>query len=177
MAAGRTRITPLSVAGYFFAFALCAKGVALYQGMHPDEESLLRVEGNVTKISLGGDGRSTRLDIDSGDESFSCSSYYGKVWPGMHLIVPGDRVEVLLERNRLNSGELVTGKRYYIWRLVHEEHVLVRYEDIAMLVTEKEAVLNWYINLWIAVAAIVLVIVYARRPLSLGKHQHGGSEE
>jgi hypothetical protein len=163
------RITPLSAAGYFLAFAFCAKAVAVYEGMHPAEDALLRVEGDVATIRLGGNGHSTTLEIQSGDELFSCSSYFGKVWTGMDQIRPGDPVEVLLERNKLNRNEMVTGKRYYIWRLIHEDRTLIEYADVARLVSENEAMIDWYINLWIAVAVVLLAIVYARRPLPLDR--------
>ena len=34
------------------------------------------------------------------------------------------------KRNRLNRSELISGKRYYIWQLVHRGNVAVALQDI-----------------------------------------------
>ena len=49
---------------------------------------------------------------------------------------------MLAERNKLKRGELLTGKQYYIWELIHENQVIVSYEDICNLVKGKEENLN-----------------------------------
>jgi len=155
--------TLAKAAGYLFLFALCAKGVALYATQHPPKEALLSVTGIVQKVRLGGDGRATRLRIESGKGTYKCSSYYGKVWPGMERIEPGDRVSVLVERNKLNRDELITGKGYYIWELIHHDHVLVTYEDVRDMVQDKEAAENRFINGFLATSVLLLVIAYMRK--------------
>ena len=159
------KLTLLKASGYLFAFALCAKGVALYADRHPPRAELIAVSGTVKKLRLGGDGRSTRFQIITGDIIFKCSSYYGKVWPGMERIAPGDMVDLLLERDRLNRDELITGKHYYIWELVHQGTVVVAYEDIHSMVREKEATINRYINAWLAASALLLAFAYLRQRL------------
>lgn len=144
-------------------FALCAKGVALYADQHPPKEALLSISGIVKKVRLGGEGRATRFQIQSGDGIYKCSSYYGKVWPGMERIAPGDRVRMLLERNRLNRGELISGKEYYIWEIIHHDTVVVVYEDINEMVQDKEVTANRYFNGFIAASFLLLAVAYLRK--------------
>lgn len=160
---GIKNLTLLKAAVYLFLLALCAKGVALYANQHPPEEELLFVSGIVKKVRLGGDGRATRFQIQSGNRIYQCSSYYGKVWPGMERIAPGDQVNVLLERNRLNRDELISGRRYYLWELIHHDNVIVAYEDIRAMVQEKEAAANRFFNGFIAASFLLLAIAFLRK--------------
>lgn len=162
----REKVTFRKAAIYLFLFALCAKGVALYATHHPLKDELLVVEGVVRKVRLGGEGRATRFRIESGHGTHDYSSYYGKVWPGMELIEQGDRLVVLAERNKLNRDELITGKRYYIWELVHDSRVIVAYEDVRKLVQSKDIIANKYVNIWLAVSAVFLVVTYLWKPNS-----------
>jgi len=91
------------------------------------------------------------------------SSYYGKVWPGMERIHIKDQVQMLAERNKLKRGELLTGKQYYIWELIHENQVIVSYEDICNLVKGKEENLNQYAKVILACSAIFLLFACYRK--------------
>ena len=64
------------------------------------------------------------------------------VWPGMENIQLEDKVQILAERNKLNRDELISGKKYYIWGLIHNRQVIVAYNEIWSLVTKKEAKIN-----------------------------------
>ena len=157
------KLTPLTVAGYFFLFAVCAKMVYFYESHHPEKEDLLRVQGIVRKIRLGGEGSAAYLHVASDLGTHRYSSYYGKVWPGMELIRVGDRVDVLAEKNKLNPHELVTGKRYYLWELIHNGRLIISYDKVRAMVQAKEATINEYINLWLVVSLAILGAVCVRR--------------
>ncbi len=155
--------TLLSTAGYIFIFALAAKGIFLYGAQHPSKNNLIFVNGVVKKLKLGGQGKSTYFKIESERGTHHYSSYYGKVWPGMKRIHLEDRVEVLAERNKLNRGELLTGKQYYIWELIHENKVLVPYEDVRNLVKGKEETINQYANVILVCNAMFLLFACFRK--------------
>ena len=163
------KITLVSVAAYVFMFAVCAKGVYFYESQHPLREKLLSVDGIVGDVHLGGHGKATRLQIESEYGTHRYSSYYGKVWPGMEHIQPGDRVDLLAERNRLNKNELIDGKRYYIWELIHRHQIIINYEDVREMVQGKEATANRYINLWLAISFIFLLITYLHKTILRSK--------
>ncbi len=156
-------LTLAKVAVYLFLFALCTKGIALYATHHPMKEELLYINGIAKKVRLGGEGKATFFRIESGHGTYRCSSYYGKVWPGMERIQPGDLLSMLAERNKLNRDELITGKQYYIWELIHGDDLIVAYEDIRKMVGDKEAIENRYINVFLAASAVFLVIATMRK--------------
>ena len=156
-------MTLLSAAGYIFVIALAAKGIFLYESQHPSKNNLIFVNGVVKKLKLGGQGKSTYFRIDSDRGTHRYSSYYGKVWPGMERIRIKDQVQMLAERNKLKRGELLTGKQYYIWELIHENQVIVSYEDIRNLVKGKEENLNQYANVILACSAIFLLFACYRK--------------
>ena len=81
----------------------------------------------------------------------------------MELIQPGDRVQVLVERDRLNKNELTTGKKYYIWELIHNDQVVVAYDDVRDLVEGTETTVNKYVNGILIASAIFLIFAYIRR--------------
>jgi hypothetical protein len=157
------KLTLVSVAAYVFMFAVCAKGVYIYVSQHPLKEELLSVPGIIRDVHLGGQGKATTLQIESESGTHRYSSYYGKVWPGMERIQPGDRVDLLAERNRLNKNEFIVGKRYYIWELIHRHQIIIKYEDVREMVQGKEATINRYINLWLATSFIFLLAVYLHK--------------
>jgi hypothetical protein len=157
------KMTLLSAAGYIFIMALAAKGIFLYGSQHPSKNNLIFVNGVVKKLKLGGQGKSTYFRIDSDRGTHRYSSYYGKVWPGMERIRIKDQVQMLAERNKLKRGELLTGKQYYIWELIHENQVIVSYEDIRNLVKGKEENLNQYANVILACSAIFLLLACYRK--------------
>ena len=157
------KLTLLSIAGYLFIFSIAAKGVSLYASQHPSKEDLIIVDGIVKKMRLGGNGKSTSFQIKSHNGKHWYSSYYGKFWPGMERIRLDDRVLVLAERNKLNRNEFVTGKKYYIWELIHKTQVIVSYDDISELVNGKEESLNRYINVILVVSVTFLLIAYIRK--------------
>ena len=98
------KLTLLSTAGYIFIFSLAAKGVFLYGAQHPSKKDLIFVSGVVKQLRLGGQGKATFFRIESDRGTHHYSSYYGKVWPGMERIHLEDRVQILAERNKLNSA-------------------------------------------------------------------------
>ena len=155
--------TLLSVAVYIFMLPLVAKGFFLFANKHPSKEKLLYVQGIVREMRLGGDGKSTSFLIESDKGTYRYSSYYGKVWPGMELIQPEDRVQVLVERDKLNKNELITGKKYYIWELIHNDQVVVAYDDVRALVEGTETTVNEYVNGILIASAVFLIIVYIRK--------------
>ena len=121
--------TLLSAAVYIFMLTLVAKGFFIFVNQHPSKEKLLYVQGIVREVRLGGDGKSTSFLIESDKGTYRYSSYYGKVWPGMELINTGDPVEALVERDNLNKNELISGKKYYIWELIHNSQVIMAYDE------------------------------------------------
>jgi hypothetical protein len=149
--------TLLSAAVYIFMLTLVAKGFFLFAIQHPSKEKLLYVHGIVRKVRLGGDGKSTSFLIESDRGTYRYSSYYGKVWPGMELINPGDPVEALVERDNLNKNELISGKKYYIWELIHNSQVIMAYDDVRDLVEGTEKTVNKYVN------AVFLIVAYIRK--------------
>lgn len=153
----------VSVTAYAFMFAICAKGVSFYAGKHPLKEELLSVHGIIRDVHLGGQGKATRLQIESKYGTHRYSSYYGKVWPGMERIQPGDRVDLLAEGDRLNKYEFIVGKRYYIWELVHRNQIVINCEDVREMVQAKEATANRYINLWLATSFLFFLAVYLHK--------------
>lgn len=157
------KITLLQATGYFFMFAVCAKLVYFVEASHPAKEKLIPVQGVVREVKIGGEGNSTYLKIESQSGTHRYSSFYGKDWPGMELIRAGDRVDLLVEKDRLNKNELFSGRQYYIWELVHRHQVIIRYEDIHALVQDKDAIANRFINIWLAVSFTFLVVVYVRK--------------
>ncbi|UCD32846.1 MAG: hypothetical protein JSV38_02885 [Desulfobacterales bacterium] len=81
----------------------------------------------------------------------------------MERIRPEDRVQVLAERNKLNRGELISGKTFYIWELIHHNQVIVAYEDVNRMVRGTEARVNRYLNGILAASLISLLIAYMRK--------------
>ncbi|MHC4308088.1 MAG: hypothetical protein ACYSR7_05645 [Planctomycetota bacterium] len=157
------KLTMVSVAAYVFMFAVCAKGVSFYANQHPLKEELLSVHGIIKDVRLGGQGKATSLQIKSEHGTHRYSSYYGKVWRGMERIQSEDRVDLLAERNRLNKNEFIAGKRYYIWELIHRNQIIINYEDVRKMIQGKEAIVNRYINLWLATGFFFLVVVYLHK--------------
>ena len=157
------KLTLVKAAGYIFVLAICVKGVHLYATIHPLKNELLYIIGIVKTVRLGGDGRATWFLIISGNNTYKCSSYYGKVWPGMERIKPGDTLSLLAERNKLNKNELITGKQYYIWELIHRNKVIVTYDDVGKMVQDIEATTNRFINSFLLISVVFLVIVYLRK--------------
>jgi hypothetical protein len=161
------KLTLLSAAGYVLMLALVAKGVFLFASQHPPKEKLLYVEGIVRQVRLGGQGKSTWFRIESDKGTYRYSSYYGKIWPGMERIRPQDRVQVLAERNKLSRDELISGKKYYIWELIHHNQVIIAYEDVRDMVKATEATENRWVNGFLA-ASVLLLLIACVRKLSLG---------
>jgi len=157
------KLTLLSAAGYILLFTVAAKGAFLYAFHHPSKNDLLLVDGIVKEIRLGGQGKPTSFLIKSDRGTYRYSSYYGKVWPGMEHIHPGDRVQVLAERNKLNKNELITGKKYYIWELIHKNQVVVAYGDVRDLIEGKETTVNKLVNGILIASAIFFIFAYIRR--------------
>ena len=155
--------TLLSVAVYIFMLTLVAKGFFLFANQHPSKENLLYVQGIVREVRLGGDGKSTSFLIESDKGTYRFSSYYGKIWPGMELINPGDPVEALAERDNLNKNELISGKKYYIWELIHNSQVIMAYDDVRDLVEGTEKTVNKYVNVILIASAVFLIVVYIRK--------------
>ena len=155
--------TLLSAAGYIFIIALAAKGIFLYGSQHPSKMDLIFVNGVVKKLKLGGQGKSTYFKIESDRGTHRYSSYYGKLWPGMERIHLEDRVRMLAERNKLSRGKLLTGKQYYIWELIHENQVIVSYEDVRNLVKGKEETINYYANVILACSTMFLLFACYRK--------------
>jgi hypothetical protein len=155
--------TLLSAAVYIFMLTLVAKGFFLFAIQHPSKEKLLYVHGIVRKVRLGGDGKSTSFLIESDRGTYRYSSYYGKVWPGMELINPGDPVEALVERDNLNKNELISGKKYYIWELIHNSQVIMAYDDVRDLVEGTEKTVNKYVNVILLASAVFLIVAYIRK--------------
>jgi hypothetical protein len=141
--------TLLSAAVYIFMLTLVAKGFFLFAIQHPSKEKLLYVHGIVRKVRLGGDGKSTSFLIESDRGTYRYSSYYGKVWPGMELINPGDPVEALVE--------------YYIWELIHNSQVIMAYDDVRDLVEGTEKTVNKYVNVILIASAVFLIVAYIRK--------------
>ena len=159
------KITLLTVAGYFFLFALAAKGIAIYASRHPPLEELFLVNGIVREVRLGVEGSATWFRVEANGETLRYSSYFGVVWPGMVDIHEGDRVQIFAERNKMNRDELFGGRQYYIWELVHDGEIIVAYDDIRSLVEAKEATLDQYVNWILGVSAILLAFAYVRRKI------------
>lgn len=157
------KLTLLSAAVYIFLLTLVAKGFFLFAIQHPSKEKLLYVQGIVREVRLGGDGKSTSFLIESDKGTYRYSSYYGKVWPGMELINPGDPVEALAERDNLNKNELIGGKKYYIWELIHNSQVIMAYDDVRDLVEGTEKTVNKYVNVILIASAIFLIVAYIRK--------------
>jgi hypothetical protein len=81
----------------------------------------------------------------------------------MELIQPGDRVQVRVERDKLNKNELITGKKYYIWELIHNDQVVVAYDDVRDLVEATETTVTKYVNGILIASAIFLIFAYIRK--------------
>jgi hypothetical protein len=164
------KLTLVSAAGYIFIFAIAAKGIFLYGSHHPQKDELFSVNGIVKEVRLGGEGKATSFQIEVEGTTNRYSSYYGKVWSGMEHIQARDRVNVLAERNKLSRGEIISGKQYYIWELVHRNRVIVAYEDVHELVRSKEKILNRYINSFLKISSVLLIIAYIRKRYLRGKN-------
>ena len=157
------KLTLLQCAGYFFVFAVCAKLVAYVETNHPLKQNLLPVQGVVHQIRLGGPGSATYLKVESLSGTHRYSSYFGEDWPGLEFIRKGDRVELLAEKNKINKNELITGKEFYIWELIHNDQIIIRFEDVSKLVQDKEAVMTKFVHLWLVGSFALLVVVYLRK--------------
>jgi len=53
-----------------------------------------------------------------------------------------------------------SGKHYYIWELMYGKEIIISYEDVHEIVLAKEATINRYINLWLAISFVFLLIAY-----------------
>lgn len=156
-------LTALRAASYFFVFAVCAKGVFLYATHHPPKQGLLSVQGIVSAVVLGGKGDATSIQIHSQYGTQSYSSYYGIVWPGMERIKAGDLLHLLVERDKTNNKEFFTGKRYYFWEVTHQGRTIVSYEDVRETVRSTEAIVNRYIDLWLTISCVLLLMIYIHK--------------
>ena len=165
-------LTALRAAAYFFVFAVCAKGIVFFASHHPQKEKLLPAQGVVSAVSIGGQGNATSIQVESEHGAQRYSSYYGKVWQGMERIQTGDSVNLLVERDRTNKNELFAGKRYYIWELTHHGQILIRYEDVRDMVQDMEATEHRYINLWLAISFLLLLIAYIRKTVLMMRNRH-----
>ena len=165
------KLTLLQCAGYFFMFAVCAKLIAYVETNHPAYENLLPVQGVVHEVKLGGPGSSTYLKVESQSGIHRYSSYFGEDWPGMEFIRIGDRVSLLVEKSKFNKKELITGKEFYIWELIHQGRMIIRYEDVSKLVQDKESVMLKFVHLWLAISFFLLVIVYTRKVLNKSRDE------
>ena len=114
-------------------------------------------------MCLGGQGNATTLRVESEYGTNRYLSYYGIVWPGMERIQLGDPVDLLVERDKLNKNELIGGKRYYIWELIHGQEIVISYESVRGIVLGKEVTINRYINLWLAISFVFLLSAYIRK--------------
>jgi hypothetical protein len=81
----------------------------------------------------------------------------------MEFINPGDPVEALAERDNLNKNELISGKKYYIWELIHNSQVVMAYDDVRGLVEGTEKTVNKYVNVMLIASAIFLIFAYIRK--------------
>lgn len=153
----------LTVAGYLFTFAVCAKGVFIYASQHPQKEDLLPVQGVVSVVILGGQGDATSLQVESENGTQRYSSYFGKVWPGMECILTGDSVNLLVERDKTNKNELFADKRFYIWQLTHQGQIIMTYEDVRNFVRNTEVVANRYIDFSLAISFTFLLVAGIRK--------------
>ena len=88
----------------------------------------------------------------------------------MENVQEGDTVNVLAERNKLSRDKLISGKQYYIWELIHRNRVIVTYEDVHELVRSKENILNRYINSFLKISSVLLIIAYIRKLYLRGKN-------
>ncbi len=158
-----SNLTLVSAAVYILILAITAKGISFYGSQHPQKEELLIVHGIVRQVRLGGEGKSTWFKIEKDSRINRYSSYYGKVWSGMKHIQEGDRIIVLAERNKLSRDELIRGKSYYIWELIHGNDVIVAYKDVHEMVQSKEETLNRYIDGFLAISAVFVIIAYIRQ--------------
>ena len=150
-----------SVAWYIFILAIAAKLIFIYGSQHPAKHDLLTVNGLVKEVRIGGHGESTSLRIESDRGIHRYSSYFGKVWPGMESIEPGDIVQILAERKRLNRDEIISGKEFYIWEIVHNNQVILTYDTVWAQVSQKDAAINRYANFILAASIVFLAIAYA----------------
>jgi hypothetical protein len=121
-------------------------------------------------VRLGGQGKSTSFLIESEGKTSRYSSYYGKVWPGMEGIKKEDRVHVLAKRKKLDKTEIISGKGYYIWELVHQNQVIVAYEDIQKLVKGIESTVHRFVNGILIACVVFLFIAYIRKEFILKKN-------
>ena len=155
------KIKLLSAAWYIFILAIAAKLIFFYGSQHPTKHDLLPVDGLVQEVRLGGHGESTSFRIESDRGIHRYSSYFGKVWPGMESIEPGDMVQILAERKRLKRDEIISGKEYYIWEIVHNNQVILTYDTVWAQVSQKDAAINRYANFILAASIVFLAIAYA----------------
>ena len=81
----------------------------------------------------------------------------------MELINTGDPVEALVERDNLNKNELISGKKYYIWELIHNSQVIMAYDDVRDQVEGTEKTVNKYVNGILIASAVFLIVVYIRK--------------
>jgi hypothetical protein len=61
------------------------------------------------------------------------------------------------------KNELISGKKFYIWELIHQNQVVVAYEDVRDMVKAIEATENRYVNGFLAASVILLFIAYVRK--------------
>ena len=150
-----------SVAWYIFILAIAAKLIFVYGSQHPQKLDLLPVNGLIKEVRLGGHGKSTSFRIESDRGIHRYSSYFGKVWPGMERIEPGDRVQILAERKKLNRNEIISGKEYYIWEIIHHGEIILTYDTVWAQVSQKDAVINRFGSIILSASFVLLAIVYA----------------
>ena len=155
-----TRLSSRGTAAWCLLFALCAKGIWLYGSGHPARHELQVVDGQVAAVHLGGEGSATWLDVATQEGTARYGSWFGRDWPGMERIRPGDPVELLVERNRLAGKGRARTAPYYFWQLVHEGRVVVDYATVRELVTSKEAVASRWIDAWLVAALIWAVVAW-----------------
>ena len=79
----------------------------------------------------------------------------------MERIAPGDRVQVLAERKKLNRNEIVSGKEYYIWEVIHQGKIVLTYDAVWAQVSQEDATINRFGSIILSVSFVLLAIVYA----------------
>ena len=79
----------------------------------------------------------------------------------MERIEPGDRVQILAEKKKLNRNEIMSGKEYYLWEIIHHGEIILTYDAVWAQVSQEDAAINRFGSIILAASLVLLAIVYA----------------
>ena len=144
----KTRVTMHSAALYLLILALALKAMLAYSHVEPSRDSLMPVSGEITELSLGGDGKPTWIKLAADKELPPLYTYYGRVWPEMRGLKTGMQAEALIEEPRLKRPGMKPGDQFFklFWVDTYDKIILVNSNRHVALKHKSDTAKHFFLN-------------------------------